>query len=65
LAGYKVRELFEQAKKMEKEHIVNAHFEGQCDETEGYPMGISEQYYNKTLKQFNLPEFPTGSKQLS
>ena len=34
----------------EREQIVNAHFDGQCDETEGYPLEIAEQYYNETFK---------------
>jgi hypothetical protein len=38
-------------KELEQEHIVNAHFEGQCDETEGYPKEIAEKYYNETFKQ--------------
>jgi hypothetical protein len=38
----------DQAKEMEKERIINAHYEGQCDETEGYPLEISEQYYEQT-----------------
>ncbi len=42
------REAYEQAKKLEKEIIIDAHYEGQCDETEGYPLEISEQYYNET-----------------
>lgn len=37
-----------QAKAMEKEQIQDAHYEGQCDNHEGYPKFISEQYYNET-----------------
>jgi hypothetical protein len=37
-----------QAKAMHKEEIMNAHFEGQCDETEGYPLEIAKKYYNET-----------------
>jgi hypothetical protein len=40
----------EQAKEMEKQQIIEAHFEGQCDKTEGYPIKIAEQYYNETFK---------------
>jgi hypothetical protein len=40
--------LKQQAKEMEKERIIDAHYEGQCNETEGYPLEISEQYYNET-----------------
>ena len=32
----------------EKEVIENAHFEGQCDETEGYPLEIAKKFYNET-----------------
>ena len=39
---------FERAKAMHKEEIINAHFEGQCDETEGYPLEIAKKFYNKT-----------------
>ena len=38
----------QQAKEMEKERIIDAHYEGQCNQTEGYPLQIAEQYYNKT-----------------
>ena len=38
----------QQAKEMEKERIIDAHYEGQCDETEGYPLEIAKQYYNET-----------------
>jgi hypothetical protein len=41
-------ELIEQAKEMEKDQIIDAHYEGQCDNTEGYPIEISKQYYNET-----------------
>ena len=48
------RELFRKLKAealaMEKEQIVDAHFEGQCDNTEGYPLQIAKQYYNETYK---------------
>lgn len=39
---------FERAKAMHKEEIINAHFEGQCDETEGYPLEIAKKFYNET-----------------
>ena len=39
---------FEQAKAMHKEEIINAHFEGQCDETEVYPLEIAKKFYNET-----------------
>jgi hypothetical protein len=39
---------YNKAKEMEKERIIDAHYEGQCNQTEGYPLQIAEQYYNKT-----------------
>ena len=33
----------------EKEQIIDAHFEGQNDETDGCSLDISEQYYNETF----------------
>ena len=41
-------EIIKQAKAMHKEEIINAHFEGQCDETEGYPLEIAKKFYNET-----------------
>jgi hypothetical protein len=40
-------ELIEEAKKMEKDQIIDAHYEGQCDNKEGYPIEISKQYYSE------------------
>jgi predicted anti-sigma-YlaC factor YlaD len=51
LTRRQLSDVINQAKEMEKEQIVDAHFEGQCDETEGYPKEIAEQYYNETFKQ--------------
>jgi hypothetical protein len=45
-----IYDLVQQAKAMEREQIVDAHFEGQCDNTEGYPLQIAKQYYNETYK---------------
>jgi hypothetical protein len=42
--------LQQEALAMEKEQIVDAHFEGQCDNTEGYPLKIAEQYYKEKFK---------------
>jgi hypothetical protein len=39
---------FQQAKEIEKQRIIDAHYEGQCDETEGYPLEIAEKYYEQT-----------------
>ena len=50
----KVIEVINQAKEMEKEQIIDAHFEGLCDETEGYPLKISEQYYELTYGGNNM-----------
>ena len=41
---------FSKAELMEKEQIIDAHFYGQCDETEGYPIEIAKQYYKETFK---------------
>ena len=40
--------IIKQAKAMHKEEIENAHLEGQCDETEGYPLEIARKFYNET-----------------
>ena len=48
-SGTSIRDVIEQAKEMEKEYIVNAHYQGyrpSIGTTE-----ISEQYYNETFKQ--------------
>ena len=45
--------LRDEAKAMHKEEIMDAHLEGQCDETEGYPLEIAKKYYNET---FNTKE---------
>lgn len=37
------------AREMHKEEIKYAHFDGQCDETEGYPIVIAEHYYHETF----------------
>jgi hypothetical protein len=39
-----------EAKRIEKEQMIDAHFEGQNDETDGCSLDISEQYYNETFK---------------
>ncbi len=43
-----IKEWVQQAKAIHKKEIINAHLEGQCDETEGYPIFIAENYYNET-----------------
>ena len=45
-----VKVIFQQALEMEKEQIVDAHFEGQGDNTERYPLQIAKLYYNETYK---------------
>ena len=49
--GNDMLEAYKQAKEMEKQQIIEAHFEGQCDKTEGYPIKIAEQYYKETFKE--------------
>ena len=44
----KVEYLKEKFKEVEKEQTINAHLEGQCDETEGYPLEIAKKFYNET-----------------
>ena len=44
----KVEYLKEKFKEVEKEQTINAHLEGQCDETEGYPLEIARKFYNET-----------------
>lgn len=65
LAGHKLRELFEQAKQMEKEQIIDSFGVGcQVESTRliGY-QDIAEQYYNETYEsntsKTNDPFFPT------
>ena len=53
MKNYLMEEI-EKAKEMEENQIVDAHYEGQCDNTEGYPIEISKQYYNEIYgKQTN------------
>lgn len=40
----------EQALEMEKEQIIDAHYEGQCDNTEGYPKKIAIQFFINTYQ---------------
>ena len=46
--GYEINDLLEQYKAMHKEEIIAAHLQGQCDETEGYPLEIAKKYSNET-----------------
>ena len=48
LRGFDIDKALVQAKAMHKEEIQNAHLEGQCDETEGYPLEIAKKFYNET-----------------
>ena len=48
LRGFDIDKALVQAKAMHKEEIKTAHFEGQCDETEGYPLEIAKKFYNET-----------------
>ncbi len=45
LAGHKMRELFKQAKEMEKQQIIKANEENMMSFTDG------EQYYNETFNK--------------
>ena len=47
LRGFDIDKALVQAKAMHKEEIQNAHLEGQCDETEGYPLEIAKKFYNE------------------
>jgi len=51
LAGYKMRELFEQAKEMEKQQIIDAHIKGHNAPSSTIKNYDAEQYYNETFKQ--------------
>ena len=46
-------ELAESMLKKEKDEIIDAHIDGQCDDTDGTPFEKAEQYYNDT---FNTKE---------
>jgi len=41
-------EILDEAKAMHKEEIIDAHLEGQCDGTEGYPLEIAKKFYKQT-----------------
>lgn len=43
--------LFDKALQIEREQIIKAHFEGQCNNQEGYPWHISKEYFNETYQQ--------------
>lgn len=45
-----IDEKIKQAKEMEKEQIIDAHYEGQCNNQEGYPKYIAIQYYSETYE---------------
>ena len=42
--------LAESMLKKEKDEIIDAHIDGQCDDTDGTPFEKAEQYYNDTFK---------------
>jgi len=46
---WEIKVLVKKALQMHKEEIKDAHFDGQCDETEGYPIVIAEHYYIETF----------------
>ena len=49
--GDEIDDLLVQFKAMHKEEIIDAHLEGQFDETEGYPLEIAKKFYNETYEQ--------------
>jgi hypothetical protein len=49
----KIIALAESMLKKEKDEIIDAHIDGQCDDTDGTPFEKAEQYYNET---FNTKE---------
>ena len=44
---WEIKVLVNRALQMHKEEIKDAHFDGQCDKTEGYLIVIAEHYYNE------------------
>ena len=46
----KIIALAESMLKKEKDEIIDAHIDGQCDDTDGTPFEKAEQYYNDTFK---------------
>lgn len=48
LAGFKLRELFEKAKEMEKQQIIDTFKNGDCNGT--FETINAEQYYNENFK---------------
>jgi hypothetical protein len=48
---YKESEILKQAIAMEKEQIIEAHFEGQANQDEYYPLLIAKHYYNQTYNK--------------
>ena len=50
LAGYKMRELFEQAKEMEKEQIIEAYETAMETDIYNEPLKIGKDYFNQTFK---------------
>ena len=45
----KIIALAESMLKKEKDEIIDAHIDGQCDDTDGTPFEKAEQYYNDTF----------------
>ncbi len=46
MSGHKLKDIFEQAKELEKQQIIDAHYEDSIK-----PYSSSEQYYNETYKK--------------
>ena len=51
LRGFDIDKALVQAKAMHKEEIQNAHLEGQCDETEGYPLEIAKKILQRNIRR--------------
>ena len=45
----KIIALAESMLKKEEDEIIDAHIDGQCDDTDGTPFEKAEQYYNETF----------------
>ena len=51
--AFKIQDCIKHAESLlqkEKEVIIDAHIDGQCDDTDGTPFEKAERYYNETFK---------------
>jgi len=53
LTAHEIKRKAESMIEKEKDEIIDAHIDGQCDDTDGTPFEKAEQYYNET---FNTKE---------